>query len=229
MLIPGEVDGLPEPDEGPQALPGFWASYLPRYALRPATAGGGALPADARGGGGADAGPEAFGVTPAQAAEAGAALAAAAGRPVARLPLEHDHTVLAVPGRAGLDLLLVHPGWAGPRLLARTGAEPAGPGLSWPELLHAARHPGGQGGVTARHPRLLLLLPALRAAALPSDAAVTVAAALAAVGTPRGLRPALAGRLTVPGSAVPGAPCADGRGIGTHRGRLLARALGAAA
>ncbi|WP_371498197.1 hypothetical protein OG871_19285 [Kitasatospora sp. NBC_00374] len=215
MLTHGELDGLPAPDEGPLALPGFWAAYLPQATTETAPA---PFPAPA------------FGVAEAEAEAARTALADAAGRPVARVPLEHDHTVLAVPGPDGPELLLTHPGWARPRLLARSGAAPAGPGLSWPELLHAARRPGVQGGVTERHPRLLLLLPALRATTLPSDAAVTVAAALAATGTPPERRAALAHRLTSPRPGPGGACGATGaRGLGSRQGRLLARALGAAA
>ncbi|MEV4615086.1 hypothetical protein AB0K43_21185 [Kitasatospora sp. NPDC049258] len=218
MLIPEEVDGLPEPDEGPLTLPGFWAAYLPRYLPPPAEEAGGGTPAGA-----------AFGVSRAAADAARAALAGAAGRPIAKVPLEHDHTVLAVPRPTALDLLLTHPHWRRPRLLARTGGRPAGPGLSWSELLHAARHPGTSEGITARHPRLLLLLPALRAATLPPDAAVTVAAALAATGTPQEQRPALAHRLVELRPALAGARGQGTRGPAGRQGRLLARALGAAA
>ncbi|MFJ1705429.1 hypothetical protein [Kitasatospora sp. NPDC088346] len=237
MLTHGELDGLPAPDEGPLALPGFWAAYLPQSATETASPlstapDSGCAECGGPDFGGSDLGltkSSDFGVTEAEAGAARAALAAA-GRPVARVPLEHDHTVLAVPGPDGPQLLLTHPDWARPRLLARSGPAPAGPGLSWSELLHAARHPGGQGGVTARHARLLLLLPALRATVLPSDAAVTVAAALAATGTPPERRAALAHRLTSarPG---PGGDCGTTgvRGLGSPQGRLLARALGAAA
>ncbi|MER8186664.1 hypothetical protein [Kitasatospora sp. NPDC094015] len=216
MLIPGEVDGLPEPDEGPLALPGFWAAYLHRYLPAPAGAAAGPAPL----------GPE-FGVAPAAAATASAALAGATGRPIALIPLEYDRTVLAVPRGGGLELLIGHPHRARTRLLARTGDRPGGPGLGWSELLHAARHPGARAGVTARHLRLLLLLPALRATALPTDAAVTVAAALAATGTPREQRAALARRLVAPRPAR--IDDRAGRGPAGGPEQVLARVPGTAA
>ncbi|WP_354641464.1 hypothetical protein [Kitasatospora camelliae] len=90
--------------------------------------------------------------------------------------------------------------------VALAGAEGPGPfagrPLSWPQLLHAARHPGAADPVTDRRIRLLLLLPRLApAAALPDDAAVTVASALAAVGVPPSHRATLAQSL-LPGPAA---------------------------
>ncbi|GJF29086.1 hypothetical protein KNE206_17860 [Kitasatospora sp. NE20-6] len=182
MLIPGYEDAPLTPGDDLPARPGFWTAHLRRLAPD-----GG--PGPDHGLDDADADTEA----------ALAALTDPAAWPVLRLPLPHGCTILVVhrnaTARTGTDILLSRPGRRHPSRLARTGDASDGPGLTWQALTTAARRPGDGHGITGRHARLLLLLPALRRAVLPSDAAVTVASALTAVGVPLPHRAALAAAL----------------------------------
>ncbi|MDF6023067.1 hypothetical protein [Streptomyces sp. JH34] len=77
-----------------------------------------------------------------------------------------------VEEEAGVDYLVHHPDWDRAELLAQTGGNFTGPGLSWRELAAAAynRLPGGT--TTDPHARLLLLLPAFGDDAVPAQNAV---------------------------------------------------------
>ncbi|GAA2444068.1 hypothetical protein [Streptomyces glaucus] len=104
--------------------------------------------------------------------------------PVFSVPLRSGHTLHAVyrnlEGEHGLDYLVHHPAWPEAETLAVVDGHFMGPGLSWPELVSAARQPvtEGAGGPDAR---LLLLFPALGDARPPDDAAPVLTAALAAL------------------------------------------------
>ncbi|WP_280695635.1 hypothetical protein [Kitasatospora sp. GP82] len=180
MLIPGYEDNPLTTGEELLTLPGFWAAYLLWLAE----------------GEDFDPEPAQFGTDGADADAAYETLNDPGAWPVLRLPLEHGHTIQIVhrnlPDDAGIDFLLAHPDWARPGSLASIEGHFAGPGLAWRELTHLARHPGNGPGITDPRVRLLLLLPALGDADLPSDAAVTVASALAAIGTPPQVRATLA-------------------------------------
>ncbi|WP_405012442.1 hypothetical protein [Kitasatospora sp. NBC_01539] len=184
MLIPGYEDAPLTPGDDLPARPGFWTAHLRRLAP--------------------DDGPcPDHGPADADSEAALAALTDPTAWPVLRLPLPHGCTILVVhrnaTARTGTDILLSRPRRRYPNRLARTGDAADGPGLSWQALTTAARRTGDGHGITGRHARLLLLLPALRRrTALPSDAAVTVASALTAVGVPLPHRATLAAALLPP-------------------------------
>lgn len=104
--------------------------------------------------------------------------------PVFTVPLVDGHR-LHVVYRAfeedeGVDYVVHHPAWKEAELITADEGCFRGPGLSWPELIGAVDNGIPSGSTDAPDARLLLLLPALGDAALPTDATARVAAALAA-------------------------------------------------
>ena len=79
-----------------------------------------------------------------------------------------------------MDYLIHHPAWSAAETLAVDDGHFMGPGTAWPELLSAARQSAAE-GVDDSDARLLLRFPTLGDALLPDDAAVALAAALAAL------------------------------------------------
>ncbi|MDH6580386.1 hypothetical protein [Kitasatospora sp. MAP5-34] len=180
MLIPGYEDDPLTAGEKLPALPGFWAAYLLWLAE----------------GEDFDPEPALFGADGADADAAYERLSDPAAWPVLRLPMRHGHTILIVyrnfPEDAGIDYYLAHPDWDRTAPLASIEGHFSGPGLAWRELAYIARHPGDGPGITDPHARLLLLLPILGDADMPTDATVIIAAALATIGTPPEARASLA-------------------------------------
>ncbi|GAA2993473.1 hypothetical protein GCM10020229_02420 [Kitasatospora albolonga] len=180
LRTPDYEDEPLTPGEDLLLLPGFWAAYLLWLAegeeLEPE--------------------PALFGVDGADVDAAVEVLHDPAAWPVIRLPLADGHRLVIVHRNftddEGVDYHLDHPEWDRALRVASAEGHYTGPGLSWPELLHAARHPGEGPGVTDPHARLLLLLPALGDAELPPDAATTVAEALTGVGVRSAQLPELA-------------------------------------
>ncbi|MYW80432.1 hypothetical protein F610DRAFT_02852 [Streptomyces sp. LaPpAH-199] len=107
--------------------------------------------------------------------------------PVFRVGCGGGHTVHAVyvnwEDGSSVDFFVRHPAWGRLGHLGQCGADAAGPGLAWTELLALARgvSEGGE-GLTDPSERLLLLLPLLGDADLPGEARDTVARALAHCG-----------------------------------------------
>ncbi|MEU9876603.1 hypothetical protein [Streptomyces phaeochromogenes] len=133
---------------------------------------------------GEDAQRAAFGADRDVAVELNRRLSAAHEWPVFSLPLRSGHTTHVVyrnlEGDRGVDYLIHHPAWSAAETLAVDDGHFVGPGTAWPELLSAARQPAAE-GVDDSDARLLLLFPTLGDALLPDDAAVALAAALAAL------------------------------------------------
>ncbi|MFE5938709.1 hypothetical protein ACFQ69_25515 [Streptomyces sp. NPDC056470] len=104
--------------------------------------------------------------------------------PVFSVPLSSGHTIHVVyrniEGERGVDYLLHHPTWPAAETLAVDDGHFMGPGLSWPELLSAARQPATR-EVDDADARLLLLFPTLGDALLPDDATIALTAALTAL------------------------------------------------
>ncbi|MFJ9025428.1 hypothetical protein ACIRPU_36465 [Streptomyces sp. NPDC102259] len=111
-------------------------------------------------------------------------LSAAHEWPVFSVPLCSGHTIHVVyrnfEGDRGVDYLIHHPAWSEAETLAVDDGHFMGPGMSWPELLSAARQPAAE-GVDDADARLLLLFPTLGDAGLPDDAANALTTALAAL------------------------------------------------
>ncbi|WP_405527279.1 hypothetical protein OG592_06215 [Streptomyces avidinii] len=107
--------------------------------------------------------------------------------PVLRVRIGGGHTVYAVyanwEDQNNVDFFVRHPTWGRLGHLGQCGADEAGPGLSWTELLTLATstQEGGE-GLTDSSERLLLLLPMLGDAEMPGDACDTVARALSHCG-----------------------------------------------
>ncbi|QIQ03632.1 hypothetical protein [Streptomyces liangshanensis] len=112
------------------------------------------------------------------------ALAAEDEWPVFSVPLRSGHTVHVVyrniEGEGGVDYLIHHPAWPDAETLAVDDGHFMGPGMAWPELLHAAEPPAEPAAETT-DARLLLLFPTLGDACLPDDATTAVTTALAAL------------------------------------------------
>ncbi|MBC6458500.1 hypothetical protein [Actinomadura sp. HBU206391] len=133
----------------------------------------------------------------ADAADAGAAYEALNDEenwPVFRVPFGGGHTAVVVqrnfPDDWGTEYFITHPDWGRLGYLATIDGHQAGPGLSWQELIHIANTPGPSGeGVHEPSARLLLLLPALGDADLPTNAVATIASALIAAGAPAATAP----------------------------------------
>ncbi|MER5867423.1 hypothetical protein [Kitasatospora sp. NPDC002040] len=180
MLIPGYENDPLIPGEELLALPGFWATHLLLLAE------------------GEDFEPEPtlFGADDADADAAYEQLFDSAAWPVIQLPVQNGHQILIIfcnhPDDSGVDYYLSHRDWDHLAPLASIDGHFSGPGLAWRELAHIAGHPGDGPGVTDRHARLLLLLPILGDADLPADTVMTVASALASIGTPAEARSGLA-------------------------------------
>ncbi|MGW6942810.1 hypothetical protein ACWGF3_27955 [Streptomyces xanthophaeus] len=110
--------------------------------------------------------------------------------PVLRIGIGGGHTVFVVYANDeeadNVDFFVRHPQWGRLGYLAQCGADDAGPGLSWTELVAlAASGQSGQDddeGLSDPSQRLLLLLPALGDCHLPAEARDTVARALSRVG-----------------------------------------------
>jgi hypothetical protein len=102
--------------------------------------------------------------------------------PVFRMALPDGHEINVVyrnlDGDMGVDIVLCRAGGTHPLTLTRLEAHYCGPGLSWCELIDAARF-SATDGVAEQDTRLLLLLPALGDADLPDHARSTVSTALA--------------------------------------------------
>lgn len=180
VLIPGYENDPLIPGEELLALPGFWATHLLLLAE------------------GEDFEPEPtlFGADGADVDAAYGRLCGATAWPVIQLPMQDEHRILIIyrnlPDDSGVDYYLSHPDWDRMAPLASLDGHFSGPGLAWRELAHIARHPGDGPGITDPHARLLLLLPVLGDADLPADAVVTIASALASIGTPAADRAGLA-------------------------------------
>ncbi|MEV6954378.1 hypothetical protein [Streptomyces sp. NPDC051183] len=250
----GGCDGEPTAGgDGALALPGFWAGYLARMWATDDSVG--PLFADW------------FGTDAATADAAWEAHLRDAGR--FRVPFGGGHSVWVVscdffPTDWGTEFYVTHPDWAplrgGARRLATTDDDVlrrlgfdddgyrTGPGLSWRELVHVAGTPDtGAPDVHDPYSRLLLLLPALGDADLPSDAPGVVGAALVSAGVPAagaaGAAAFLLGRArweaahwTVPAGRAPGIARCDvpssprygpglARGLSRRQVLRLARAL----
>ncbi|MER6026223.1 hypothetical protein [Streptomyces sp. NPDC001851] len=181
MLIDGFQDAPLVAGEGLLALPGFWPAYLLWLCQTEEN----------------DPEPAWFGVDAADADAADAALADEEQWPVIRVPFSGGHAVVIV-GRnlcddAGTEYFISHPEWDRHGYLATIDGHQSGPGLSWQELAHIAGTPDeSAAGVHAPHARLLLLLPALGDADLPSEAVDVIGCALVQAGVPAGNAPALA-------------------------------------
>ncbi|MEV4329597.1 hypothetical protein AB0K02_03510 [Streptomyces sp. NPDC049597] len=144
--------------------------------------------------------PEWFGV---DAADADAAYETAMDQdrwPVFRIPFADGHTAAVVyrnfPDDFGTEYVVTHPDWGRLGHLATLDGHQAGPGLAWRELVHIAHTPDTTApGVHDPHARLLLLLPALGDADLPSEARDMVTTALLHMGAPAAQAPRVASAL----------------------------------
>ena len=118
--------------------------------------------------------------------------------PVFHVPLAGDHRIV-VHYNSGeeytnADYFLTHPDWARDLVLTSADQDRIGPGLCWPELAAILDAPESAAGVTERHARLLLLLPALGDPDIADEAVAAVVSALKHYGAPQGCQ-ALARRL----------------------------------
>ncbi|MFJ8645810.1 hypothetical protein ACIRNI_06770 [Streptomyces sp. NPDC093546] len=116
--------------------------------------------------------------------------------PVLRVCFTGGHTAYVVyanfEDENNVDFFVRHPAWGRLGHLGQCGADEAGPGLSWAELISlAASAQDGEEGLSDPSQRLLLLLPMLGDADMPGGARDTVARALAGCG----IRPDAAGEL----------------------------------
>ncbi|GAX53928.1 hypothetical protein [Streptomyces olivochromogenes] len=107
--------------------------------------------------------------------------------PVLRVPFDGGHTAHAVYANFedmnNVDFFVRHPAWGRLGFLGDCGADEAGPGLSWAELTTlAASTQDGDEGLSDASQRLLLLLPMLGDADMPSEAPAVVSRALAHCG-----------------------------------------------
>ncbi|MGW5328894.1 hypothetical protein [Streptomyces sp. NPDC004014] len=103
--------------------------------------------------------------------------------PVLRVPFEGGHTAYAVYANFddanNVDFFVRHPQWGRLGYLGQCGADEAGPGLSWTELATLAEAAQDSSeGLTDSSQRLLLLLPMLGDAEMPSEARHMVGQAL---------------------------------------------------
>ncbi|MDX3234525.1 hypothetical protein PV392_02235 [Streptomyces sp. ME03-5709C] len=194
MLIEGYEGGPLTAGEPLAARPGFWANHLLEWC---ATGPDGERPA-----------PEWFGDDGADTEALAEVLYDESAWPVLRVPFGEGHRVVVVfrdfADDPGLDFLLTHPGWAGPRTLLSYDGERRGPGLAWRRLLHVAEtvpDSGPDEGLRCPAARLLLLLPLLDDGRLKTAEAVPrIAGALTAVGAPEETA-ALTARCLVDGTA----------------------------
>lgn len=116
--------------------------------------------------------------------------------PALRVPFKGGHTAYAVYANFddanNVDFFVRHHEWGRVGYLGQCGADEAGPGLSWTELATLAEAAQDSGeGLTDSSQRLLLLLPMLGDAEMPSEAIHIVAQAL----THCGIRPDAADEL----------------------------------
>lgn len=107
--------------------------------------------------------------------------------PVLRVCFGGGHTAYAVyanwEDQNDVDFFVRHPSWGRLGHLGQCGADEAGPGLSWTELLALAASTQEHGeGLTNPSERLLLLLPMLGDADMPAEARAIVASALSHCG-----------------------------------------------
>lgn len=107
--------------------------------------------------------------------------------PVLRVPFDGGHTAYVVYANfedmGSVDFFVRHPEWGRLGHFGACGAEGAGPGLSWTELVAlATSSPRGGAGLTDVSQRLLLLLPMLGDANMPGEARDAVAKALSHCG-----------------------------------------------
>ncbi|MFJ8565665.1 hypothetical protein [Streptomyces sp. NPDC093514] len=117
--------------------------------------------------------------------------------PVFRVCCDGGHTVYAVyanwEDENNVDFFIRHPKWGRLGHLGQRGADEAGPGLSWTELLALATSTQEDcDGLTHPSERLLLLLPMLGDADMPSEARDIVARALSHCGITAGAASGLA-------------------------------------
>ncbi|MEU6340897.1 hypothetical protein ABZ883_08095 [Streptomyces sp. NPDC046977] len=134
--------------------------------------------------------PERYGVDPAAYEEMVERLGDSGSPwPALRVPFAGGHTAYVVYANdedmSDVAFFVRHPEWGRLGHLGQCGAEGAGPGLSWSELVAVAASPlhGGE-GVTDPSQRLLLLLPMLGDADTPDEARDAVARALSRCGIP---------------------------------------------
>lgn len=171
-MIPGYLDGYEPPFVDSPLVDGsalmandlFWPAFL--YTV-----------------GGSASAPHAFGADPADLNEVIDTFLDEHEWPVFSLVLAGTsrlHIVMRnFPDDGGVDFVL-DPGTGSESIpLAALDGHFRGPALAWPELIAAAQHPDA---LHSPAERLLLLLPACADGDRPTNAAETVAAALAAVG-----------------------------------------------
>ncbi len=133
--------------------------------------------------------PREFGVDPGDAGALLGRLEDKSAWPVFHVPLAGGHQIV-VHYNSGeeytsVDFFLTHPDWAGDLVLASADQDRIGPGLRWPELAAILDAPDGAVGVTERHARLLLLLPALGDLDVTDEAVAAVVRALQHYGAPQ--------------------------------------------
>ncbi|GGN61856.1 hypothetical protein GCM10011579_028560 [Streptomyces albiflavescens] len=107
--------------------------------------------------------------------------------PVLRVPFDGGHTAYVVYANFedlnNVDFFVRHPEWGRLGYLGQYGADEASPGLSWTELtVLAEAAQDKREGLTDGSQRLLLLLPMLGDADMPSEARPMVAQALSRCG-----------------------------------------------
>jgi hypothetical protein len=150
--------------------PGFWAVHLGYL--------GGVSPEDFKG---------AFEVSAEELAELDQRLRDTERWPVFRIDLPSGAVFRVIYRNRnpdnGIDFVFSHPRWPKSILLAWHDERPAWPGLCWRELVWIADHPPSTSRwIVGWERRLLLFLPAMGDADLPSSAVDTVADALNRVG-----------------------------------------------
>lgn len=110
--------------------------------------------------------------------------------PVFRLGLRNEHEIDVIfynaPEDYGVNVVMCRPGGQHPMELAILGGHEFRPGLSWRELVTAARWSDAPYGVVEPNARLLLLMPAFGDMDLPDEATATVTDALLSCGAGAG-------------------------------------------
>lgn len=170
LNIPGYEGGPLVPGEEHLENPLFWPTHL-----------GASLQ-------GEDAQRAAFGADWDAATELYRRLCAPHEWPVFTVPLSSGYVIHIVhrnfEDECGVDYLIHHPAWPTAETLAAVDGHFMGPGMSWPELLSAARQPSAEDSDAPDAPdarRLLLLFPTLGDLYIPDDAAPVLSAALSAL------------------------------------------------
>ena len=154
--------------------------------------------------------PEEFGVDPGDADALLGRLEDKSAWPVFHVPLAGGHQIVVHYNNGEehttVDFFLTHPDWAGDPVLASADEDRIRPGPCWPELAAILHAPDGAIGVTERHARLLLLLPALGDLDITDEALAAAVGALRHYGARRTarLRPGSSWAATRCGEPLPG-------------------------